>query len=196
MSSIVPYEAKLLEGKQYEKTFSVPGSPGIDIGEFKKTIAPVKSIIEGLSEQREEMFKEADVSGIPADMSKINKLTKLMDDLASAVAEVTPKYAAHTAKLDFDGDETAVHTARTREARKEIALHYENLVKNNKGLQSVYRTLFTAEALESNQPSGTAILSEMAELFYKKFPQEKGFDFLVKPFLTGQAVAGEKTPNL
>ncbi|RKX64589.1 MAG: hypothetical protein DRP42_06120, partial [Tenericutes bacterium] len=199
VSSIVPYEPQLLEGSQGQRAknaFVVPGAPELDINKFNDIIEPIEGIIMGLQEQREALFRLSDKTGQPVDENKVKELTGLMDALAGAVSEVTPKYAAHTAKLDFDGDEIAVHTARTKEARDEIAAHHKSLTQYNKGLQSVYRNLFTAEALKSQQPTGEAIIAEMAESFYKKFPKEKGFDFLVRPFLTGQAAAGEESPTL
>jgi TP901 family phage tail tape measure protein len=189
ISSIVPYKAKLLEGsmgKKAKNSFVVPGAPELDFSRFSKAVKPVEDIISQLSMQREEIFKQADITGTQVDYDKVKDLTSLIEQLAAAVAEVTPKYAAHTAKLDFDGDEIAVHTAKTKEARQEIESHYDSLVKFDKGLQSVYRNFFTSDALKSQQPTGQAILAEMAESFYKKFPKEKGFEFLVRPFLTGQ----------
>ena len=209
-SSIVPYKAKLLGGglnKDARNTFAVPGTSDFDINEFNENIkSPVEGIIDVLNTQREAIFKTSDIAGTPLDegqQAEVARLTKLMNSLAKAVSEVTPKYAAHTSKLDFDGDAIAVHTAQFEKSRNEIRKHYQTVAEFGKGvagadegLQEAYRTFFTADALKSQAPTGTAVLAEMQEIFLKKVGEGQGFDFLIKPYLTGQAIAGEETPTL
>ncbi len=194
-SSIVPYKAKLLGGRLGQaggKALAVPGAPELDIEAFNKIIEKLREGIEKASGLREEEFRLADVSGAAPDLAKIAKLNTVIDRLAQAISETIPKYAAHTAKLDFDGDAIVVHTAKTREAREEIKRHHDTLVNFNaqigkgtpfgKTTQGIYRDAFTSEALLKQKPTGPAILAESAEAFYKKFPAEKGFEFLKKPF--------------
>ena len=212
VSSIVPYEAKLLTGRlgrEGEKTFAVPGAPDMDVVGFNKIINDLRSVIEKAGEMRESEFKRADITGTAADMAKIAEFGTLIDQLSQVISEVIPKYAAHTAKLDFDGDQIVIHTAKTKEAREEIKRHHDTIVNFNSQLekgvpfgkttQGMYRDIFTSEALLSQQPTGPAILAESAEAFYKKFPKEKGFEFLKKPFLTEEMEflkPGEKLSTL
>jgi hypothetical protein len=166
----------------------------MDIAGFNKIINELRAVVETAGEMREAEFKRADITGTTADMAKIAEFGSLIDQLSQVISEAIPKYAAHTAKLDFDGDQIVLHTAKTKEAREEIKRHHDTIVNFNSQLekgvpfgkttQGTYRDIFTSEALLSQQPTGPAILAESAEAFYKKFPKEKGFEFLKKPFLT------------
>lgn len=198
ISSLVPYKGKLLTGEQGRKAgsaFAVPGAPELDIEGLDVNLGVVRDMIESLGAARTEEF-EKEIGGLPLDEEKVAKLTAIIEALSKAVSEATPKYAAHTAKLDFDGDEIVVHTAQTRKAREEIKRHYEQLSTFTKGTQDLYRDVFTGEALLSQAPSSDLILAEAAEKFYKKFPIGKQFEFLKKPYVTEELEYMKPTERL
>ena len=182
ISSVQPFEAKVL-GKKGERglesrSLSVPGVPEMDVQGFDKLLDALKNEASSLSEKREGQRRAM------APEEEIQKTTDALKMLESAISAATPKYVAHQMKLDFDGDEIQVHSARTAQARQEIEKHYKALTDVNNALRTTagrYREGFTYENLPS---TGENTIAEMMMAFDKKFESGKGFEFLKSPFLT------------
>jgi len=185
ISSVQPYKAKLLSPekgkKQYEKhSLMVPGVPEMDTKGFDIAKSKVEKTITKLSNVRDaEWEKET------PDVSKIEKLNKVIDDLSAALSNVIPKYIAHQQKLDFDGDQIDIHSAKTAQARMEIAKHFGSITNYGAGKGTTSQALRDSFTYDAMQPStGKYMLAEQAQAFSKKFPGSEGFEFLQKPFLT------------
>ena len=173
ISSVQPYRAKLAPGGMGRHALAVPGMPEMDIEKFDKTLEKVREIVAGMEETRAELGDE--------EIKKRQELTQVIDDLHRAISRVLPKYAAHEQKLDFDGDAIEIHSAVTRDAREDIKKHFDSLTDDIDSTRAVFRDFFTYGARQI--PSTDLVLSEMAQAFEKKFPFEKGFEFLGKPYL-------------
>lgn len=183
-SSVQPYEAKILrpgEGRQFEKhSLMAPGIPDMDTDAFdaikKQTEAKLDELYERLEKEQSEDEPNTE---------KIAKLIKTIEMLDKAISDVIPKYIAQQQKLDFDGDQIEIHSAKTAKARKEIEGHYKSLTKydpKKDATARAFRDQFTYDAI---QPStGKYTLAEQQLAFQKKFKKEEGFGFLEKPFLT------------
>jgi len=176
ISSVQPYKAKLMRGETAKTALAVPGMPEMDLAEFDKLLEKVKEIKKAFEDAREGL------QDIPGDIEKRKSLTEVIDELNKAISRVLPKYAAHEQKLDFDGDAIEIHSAATREAREEIKKHFESLGDDIDSTRAVFRDFFTYGARQI--PTGKYPLAEMTQAFEKKFPAEKGFEFLKKPHLT------------
>jgi len=87
-------------------------------------------------------------------------------------------------KLDFDGDAIQIHSAIAVEARNDIKKHFDMLGKDfeNLSLASQWAADFSAGGVEKS--TGKYPIAEMQTAFEKKFPKEKGYEFLKKPFLS------------
>ena len=179
ISSVQPYRAKLgAPGDKGARALAVPGVPEMPAETFKlfnEQIKKVQGIRDKAMGAREEAWETGDVE-------KVKRLTDLIDKLNKAISNVIPKYIAHQQKLDFDGDTIQVHTAQNIKSRQEIKKHYDTLMKDVDSTAAVFRDAFTSEAIQA--PTGDYVLADMMKSFEKKFPTEKGFDFLKKPFLT------------
>ena len=184
ISSVQPYEAKLFKssGKRdlAQHSLVAPGIPEFDIGEFDSAKKQVSSIIDTLSLEREK-----EQSSTTPNVGRIEALTKTIEALDKAISDVIPKYVAQQQKLDFDGDQIEIHSAKTAEARKEIEQHYKTLTDFDlsKGTTAqAFRDEFTYGALVPS--TGQYAIAEQQLAFEKKFPTKEGFGFLTKPFLT------------
>ena len=180
VSSVQPYEAKLVKDldKFAENVLMVPGVPELDLDKFKSIISSLEEHMKSLVTERELFMGRATAE----DLLAAENLTKTINIIDKAISEVTPRYVAHQQKLDFDGDQIEIHAAKTKEARQEIARHLQYIKGTELTTERVFRERFTAGAVVG--PTGEFTLAEMAKTFEKKFPVEKGFDFLKTPFLT------------
>jgi len=173
-SSIQPYKAKLLSGEMGAHALTVPGMPEMDFAKFDQALGEVKAIRSSAVEKRETL-RSNDEEG---NQVEIQRLTELINKLNGAISEILPKYIAHQQKLDFDGDEIEVHTAKTSDARKDIKKHFDLLSKDVDTTAGVFRDYFTNEAMQPSQ--GEYPLAFMYKAMSKKFPEA---GFLEKPFL-------------
>ena len=180
-SSVVPYKAKLINSKQYKdmskSSAMVPGAPEMDAETFKSLkdqIERAKVISSELKGVRE---KQLDLGKTPEDLSA---LSAKIEELDKAISEVTPKYMAHQQKLDFDGDSLFIHSAQLKESRSEIKKHYDLLSKNMSSSAKVFGDFYASEGIADY--TGETPLASMHTAFEKKFPYEKGYEFLKKPF--------------
>jgi TP901 family phage tail tape measure protein len=180
VSSVQPYEAKLVQDldKFAENVLMVPGVPELDFGKFKSIISSLEGHMKGLLVEREVLMGKSTTE----DLTAAENLTKTINLVDKAISEVIPKYAAHQQKLDFDGDQIEIHAARTKEARQEIAQHLQHMKGTELTTERVFREKFISGAVIGS--TGEFTMAEMAKSFEKKFPVEKGFDFLKTPFLT------------
>jgi hypothetical protein len=184
ISSVQPFEPKLIGGKKGAKDFgkysiAVPGIPELDLEAFDKEIERARSVVEKLSERREALGDTEEGA------AKREKLNNLIDELNTAISNVLPKYLSHEQKLDFDGDAIEVHAAKTAEARKNIEQHFNSLAEDIDSTRAVFRDVFTYGAAKSmSKARGEFPLAEMSAAFEKKFASEKGYEFLKKPFFT------------
>ena len=126
VSSVQPYEAKLIKDEQYgglaKHSLIAPGLPEMDFASFDAAKKKVEAVIDTLNEAR-----SAEYSKPSPNMEHINHLTTTITNLDEAIARVIPMYIAQQQKLDFDGDQIEIHSAKTATARKEIEQHYESL---------------------------------------------------------------------
>jgi TP901 family phage tail tape measure protein len=193
-SSIAPYEAKLIEEGEFgDKALHSIIAPGVPEGmeEFKIVVNKVDDMIKTMSERREQIHEGIDkgeITDTEAALGEIERLTTLMNKLNNSISEVIPKYTAKAQKLDYDGDQIELHSAKTREARMEIAKHFasfhsrthDSVYDRAPSLEAAYRTKFLASAVEES--TGKFILGEGSQAYSKKFPT--GGTFLKTPFLT------------
>jgi TP901 family phage tail tape measure protein len=180
-SSIQPYKAKLLgEGKggMASNVLAVPGMPNLPMDALSGVIQRVTKQRESLSTVRATELGK----GAAASPEKLAKLTDLIDGLNAAISNLLPKYIAHQQKLDFDGDAIEIHSAINLKSRNDIKKHYDTLTQDLTDTASVFRDQFTYGAVQP--PASEYTLAEMGESFAKKFPTEKGFSFMQKPFAT------------
>lgn len=187
-SSIAPFKPKLISPDKFmdksgrslaNNALMVPGIP-----EGLEGLAPivnsVQKRIDSLVEKREEL-QTAD-----APQDEINKLTSLIRLLNAAISDVIPKYTAQAQKLDFDGDQIEIHSARTLDSRKDIEKHFVRFHKADPSgdirTQDVFMKRFLSEAADI-KTTGPYVFGESQAAFEKKFPSGKGFDFMRSPFL-------------
>jgi DNA polymerase III epsilon subunit-like protein len=187
--SVQPHVAKLTEemglglGKH---AIAVPGAPQLDLGELNKVIgvlreyvgvAPKEALPEetlSLLEQREKAWAEGTEKGA----EKATALTNTIEGLLKVISDATPKFVNLEQKLDFDGDALFVHTGQLEESRKEIGQHFKALGEEVTSVRNLFRSLFTAVS-----EGEVSTFVEMSEVFKKKHPEEKGFEFLTKPYI-------------
>jgi len=176
-SSVKPYKAKLTstEGNIGDEAFIVPGAPEMDMGAFEEVYNSIQDKIKKLTGERE----EARSTG--AD-DTADALTITIDKLNDALSAVLPKYVAHAQKLDYDGDQLEIHTAKTSGARGEIYKHFKMLTEDNKTTSGKFSDYYAYDAKQPSQ--GDLPLSFMAKAFTKKFDSSKGYSFMDKPFTT------------
>jgi len=180
-SSIQPYKARLLDegkGGMASNVLAVPGMPNLPMD-------ALSGVIQRMTKQREDLStkRAGELSkGAAASPEKLEKLTDLIDKLNAAISNLLPKYIAHQQKLDFDGDAIEIHSAINVKARGDIKKHYDTLTQDLSDTASVFRDQFTYGAVQP--PASEYTLAEMGESFAKKFPTEKGFSFMQKPFAT------------
>jgi len=187
--SVQPHIAKLTESLPSKYSIAVPGIPQLDLAELNKIIQTLREIIgvvpkekrvytpkeqKSLIEQREEAWAKNTEEGA----NRARELTTAIEELLKAVNAATPKFTNLEQKLDFDGDALFVHTGRLKESRDEIERHYNALQDDTTSVRSLFRSVFSAV-----KEGETRTLSEMAYIFGKKHPKEKGFEFLTKPYL-------------
>jgi hypothetical protein len=187
-SSIAPFKPKLIKESDYKgvdkrglagQALIVPGVPEGFEG-LKDVVDNLQAGIEDLRAKREKAQK-AD-----APEAEIKRMTSLIRELNAAIDQVIPKYTAQAQKLDFDGDQIEIHSAKTIEARRNIAEHFKSFHRPSEGRDittaELYRRKFLSDAVV--QSSGEFVIGESALAAEKKFPKGKGFDFLQSPFLT------------
>lgn len=184
VSSVQPYEAKLLTPKPGERqlakhSLTVPGVPEMDFEGFDEVKKEVEGKISELVGKLDDQYASASPN-----TEAIDELKSVIHQLSKALSDVIPEYIAHQQKLDFDGDQIEIHSAQTAAAREEIKEHYKSLTTFDprKTTAQSFRKEFTYDA---NTPStGKYVLAEQQMSFEKKFPKDEGFDFLKTPFLT------------
>jgi len=176
-SSVKPYKAKLMNtaGGIGDDSLIVPGTPEMDMGAFEEVYNSLKDKIKTLSSERES-------ARIVGDDTKADSLTATIDKLNEAISAVLPKYVAHAQKLDFDGDQIEVHTAKTSEARNDIYKHFKMLTTDIDSTAGKFSDFYSYDAKQPSQ--GELPLSFMSKAFSKKFDSSKGYSFLDKPFTT------------
>lgn len=176
-SSIKPYKAKLMQtsGGIGDDSLIVPGTPEMDMGAFEEVYNSLKDKIKTLSSERES-------ARVVGDDVKADSLTTTIDKLNEAISAVLPKYVAHAQKLDFDGDQIELHTAKTSEARNDIYKHFKMLTTDIDSTAGKFGDFYSYDAKQPSQ--GDLPLSYMSKAFSKKFDSSKGYSFLDKPFTT------------
>ena len=176
-SSLKPYQAKLVQTKGGigDDSLIVPGTPEMDMGAFEEVYNSIKDKIKGLSSERE----SARTTG---DDTRADALTATIDKLNEALSAVLPKYVAHAQKLDYDGDQLELHTAKTSEARNDIYKHFKMLTEDIDSTAGKFGDYYAYDAKQPSQ--GDLPLSYMSKAFSKKFDSSKGYSFLDKPFTT------------
>jgi len=176
-SSLKPYKAKLVQtaGGIGDDALMVPGTPEMDMGAFEDVYNSIKDKVKSLSKERE-------AARTVGDDTQANALTGTIDKLNSAISAVLPKYVAHAQKLDYDGDQIELHTAKTSEARNDIYKHFQMLTKDIDSTAGKFGDYYSYDAKQPSQ--GDLPLSYMSQAFSKKFDSSKGYSFLDKPFTT------------
>jgi len=189
-SSISPFRPKLMEEGAFldkdkraleKNSLIVPGVP-----EGLEGLAP---IISSLQEKMNSAMSERErlqTTGGDGSAEEIVRLTAIIRELNSAISNVIPKYVAQAQKLDFDGDQIEIHSARTTGARQDIDKHFERFHESNAGkditTQDIFMKRFLSEAADT-KTTGDYVFGEGSAAFEKKFPAGKGFDFMQSPFL-------------
>lgn len=184
-SSVKPYKPKLMDKKEGEHgqdllkdIMMVPGVPDFDYKKFDKVVKPLDKMMGKATEKREAAFESGEIE-------KAQQLTKFINDLSQAISDIIPRYRALEQKLDFDGDQIEIHSAKTAEARKEIERHHKRLKDTGeRGVMNAVRSLKEYEEAAGGGKVDENVLGDMAKSFYKKFDPKEGFDFMSKPFLT------------
>jgi len=187
ISSVQPYEAKLLSPEKGKRQLSkhslaVPGIPDLNIEEFDMMKKSIDEVVDKLT-----MKREIEYGKVSPDTEEISRLTQTIHKLNEAISNVIPKYVAHQQKLDFDGDQIEIHSAKTAASRKEIEAHYKKLTTydtTGSTTAKAYGDQFTYDAVKGAKITGKYTLAEQQLAFEKKFPKEEGFGYLKSPFLT------------
>jgi len=191
VSSVQPYKAKLLKpsGGKYGKDLTrhslvVPGMPDLDYEKLGEQTDRINKIIEAVSGKREKLRDVEALGGKEGEKASVEiaRLTSLINELNKALIDIIPKYIAVQQKLDFDGDTIQIHSATLKEARQDIKSHYESFGKDLDSISTEWAKEFTGGALDPL--TGKYPLAGMLAGFEKRYPQEKGFEFLKKPFLS------------
>ena len=181
--SVQPQKAVTLPGELGQHAIAVPGAPQLDTAELNNIIDSLKKYVglkegeEGqvsLIEQREKAWSEGTEKGA----KKAEELTINIERLIAVINSIIPKFVNMEQKLDFDGDTLYVHTGQLKESREEIKKHFEALGQDVTSVRNLFRSVFTAV-----KESEVTTLSEMSQVFGKKHPKEKGFEFLTKPYI-------------
>lgn len=183
--SVQPHKARLMKEAEAKYAVTVPGAPELDLPGLSKIIDKLTEYVYGRSEEekivepgllqkREALWAEGTVRSA----EKAAELTEEMEKLIGIIKKATPTFINMEQKLDYDGDALFVHTGQLEASRKEIEKHFNALGEDVTSVRSLFSTLFTA-IKESEVKS----LSEMAYIFRKKHPKEKGFEWLTKPYI-------------
>jgi len=183
--SVQPHKAKLMKGPESKYAVTVPGAPELDLPKLSGIIGKLEEYIygkfegaglekPGLLQKREEAWAEGTEKGA----EKAAKLTKEIESLIAIINKASPTFINMEQKLDYDGDALFVHTGQLEESRKEIAKHFNALGEDVTSVRSLFSTLFTAV-----KETDVRSLSEMANIFAKKHPAEKGYAWLTKPYI-------------
>jgi len=190
--SVQPHKAKLMEAGLGSQSIAVPGAPQLDMGKLTEVIGTLREYV-GLGPEKERQYlpketlsllqqrEQAWAEGTGKGAEKANALTNTIEGLLKVINDATPKFANLEQKLDFDGDALFVHTGQLGESRKEIEMHFKALGEEVTSVRNLFRSLFTA--VNEGEMSS---LVEMRKEFEKKHPQEKGFEFLTKPYISEQ----------
>lgn len=188
--SVQPAMAKLMEdmglnlGKQ---AIAVPGAPQLDLDKLNRVIGTLREYV-GIDPKKElggetltllEQREKAWAEGTEKGAEKAAALTNTIEGLLKVINDATPKFTNLEQKLDFDGDALFVHTGQLEESRKEIADHYRALGSEVTSVRNLFRSLFTTV-----NEGDVSTLLEMRQVFEKKHPREKGFEFLTKPYIS------------
>jgi len=173
--SVQSHKAKLMESGLSRHSLAVPGAPEMNIAAMTdEVIKPLREHINKLVAEREQVWERGGKNAA----QKAGDLSKEIEGLIALVKELTPKFINMEQKLDFDGDALFLHTGQVEDSRREIKKHFEALGDDVTSVRSLFNTLFTAV-----EETNVKALSEMAYIFSKKHPAEKGFKFLEKPYI-------------
>ena len=181
--SVQPHKARLMKGEMGKHAIAVPGAPKLDMPALQEVIDTLQQYVgvqepkEGLStliEQREKAWEEGTEEG----EKRAQELTKTINMMMKSINQTIPKFTNLEQKLDFDGDTLYVHAAQVEESRKEIKSHFDALGEDVTSVRNLFRSFFTAF-----DETDVASFAEMANVFSKKHPKEKGFEFLTKPYI-------------
>jgi hypothetical protein len=186
--SVQPHIAKLTEemglglGKH---AIAVPGAPQLDLGKLNEVIDALKAYV-GVSPQKEgdttltllQQREKAWAEGTEKGAEKATELTHTIEGLLKVINDATPKFTNLEQKLDFDGDALFVHTGQLEKSREEIGQHFRALGEEVTSVRNLFRALFTTV-----DEGDVSTLVGMRQIFEKKHEQEKGFEFLTKPYI-------------
>ena len=172
--SVQPHKAKLMEESQYSHAITVPGAPELDLPKLKGVIDQLEEYIygkEGLVKKREKAWEGGSIEQAEALTGEINKLI-------SVINEARPTFINMEQKLDYDGDALFVHAAQLESSRKDIEKHFNAMGNDVTSVRSLFSSLFTAV-----KETDVRSLAEMSNIFSKKHPVEKGYEWLTKPYI-------------
>ncbi|GAG56770.1 unnamed protein product, partial [marine sediment metagenome] len=172
--SIQPHIAKLMKGAAAQHAITVPGAPQLDLTKLEEILEPLRGRVRELVAEREEAWAPGG-RGKPT----AKALTEEIEGLLEVIKKASPSFMNMEQKLDYDGDALFIHTGKLQESRDEIGKHMKALGDDIDSVRSLFSTLFTA-VKETDVKS----LSEMAYIFQKKHPAEKGYEWLTKPYMT------------
>lgn len=170
--SVQAHKAKLMESGLSRHSLAVPGAPELDMASM------MSDVLSPLNKRIDEMIGAREKAWSTGDADKAKKLTDELLILMKTVRDLTPKFTNMEQKLDFDGDALFLHTGQVEESRKEIADHFNAMGNDLTSARSLFNTVFSAI-----DETNTKSLAEMAYVFSKKHPGEKGFNFLEKPYI-------------
>ena len=183
--SVQPHMAKLAEQGLGRHAIAVPGAPQLDLGKLNEVIDALKVYV-GVSPQKEgdttltllQQREKAWAEGTEKGAEKATELTHTITGLLKVINDATPKFTNLEQKLDFDGDALFVHTGQLEKSREEIGMHFRALGEEVTSVRNLFRSLFTAV-----DEGDVSTLVGMRQIFEKKHEQEKGFEFLTKPYI-------------
>lgn len=171
--SVQPHIAKLMEAPAAAHAIAVPGAPQLDLVKLNEILESLREHVNKLVVEREKAWAPGGAGEIKAE-----ELTEEINELLTVIQKATPTFINMEQKLDYDGDALFVHTGKLEESRKEIEKHFNALGQDIDSVRSLFSTMFTA-VKETDVKS----LAEMAYIFQKKHPAEKGFAWLTKPYI-------------
>lgn len=169
-----------------EATFGLAGRPGYDTAEVLRQLEPLRKVAGGLRADLDDLNKAVDDNKISEKEAapRRRELAGALKSLNTIINKATATFGPFEQNLDFDGDAIHVHAAKTKEAANEIEKHYLAIRDLTNDTMAVRQALFRATAILEEPNVET--LAQMSEIFEKRFPAVKGFEFLARPHIQEQ----------
>ena len=189
--SFQPMKAKLMTkeagfGPFSKETFVLAGRPTYDLEKVGAALDPLRKVADNLRSQLDALDDKVARNEITIEEeTKLrSKLYNELTSLLKVIEDTTAKFGPFEQNLDFDGDTIFLHAAATEKARKEIELQYRTLRGLGDDVLSTRKAFY--DLVNAVKEKDIRTLAGMAEVYGKKFPFAKGFEFLKREHVSPQ----------